>query len=95
MKTNEKKYFAIASLVLGIIAVIGTFIATDATEYLFGLVGIISGILGIKSEKKNLAIAGISFFYWNSLTFNQRQSIDFTPISHLLSDYNHLFKRKR
>ena len=55
----NKKYFAIASLVLGIIAVIGTFIAADATEYLFGFVGIICGILGIKSEKKNLAIAGI------------------------------------
>ncbi len=55
----NRKYFAVASLVLGILALVDRFVAISPLEYWFGLAGIICGLLGIKSEKKNLAIAGL------------------------------------
>jgi uncharacterized membrane protein HdeD (DUF308 family) len=55
----NKKNFAMASLVLGILAVLTIFIDLFTSSQLLGIAGIILGILGIKSEKKSIAIWGI------------------------------------
>ena len=60
--SNGRKGFAIASLVIGIIGLVGSCcsIATfGVLNLLLGVVGLIFGILGLKSQKRGMAIAGI------------------------------------
>lgn len=54
---NKHNNKAIAALVIGISGLIAWIL--PALGYLVNIVGIIMGTMGIKSEKRNIAIAGI------------------------------------
>lgn len=61
-QSGARKGFAIASMVLGIIGLVGTccsLMAYGTLSILLGILGLIFGILGLKSEGKGMAIAGI------------------------------------
>ena len=55
--TTDRKGFAIASLVLGIISI--PFVCWGCIGLICGILGLVFGILGLKSTKRGLAIAGI------------------------------------
>ncbi|MCX7609459.1 MAG: DUF4190 domain-containing protein [Anaerolineales bacterium] len=54
---SDKKGLAIASLILGIVGFCGSILPICGG--LFGLGGIVLGVLGLKSSGKGMAIAGI------------------------------------
>jgi len=61
-QSDGRKGFAIASLVLGIIGLVGSccsMVTFGVLSLLLGVVGLILGILGLKSQSKGIAIAGI------------------------------------
>lgn len=61
-KSGARKGFAIASMVLGIIGVVGSccsLATAGIMSILMGIIGLIFGILGLKSDGKGFAIAGI------------------------------------
>ena len=61
-QSSARKGFAIASLVMGIVGLVGSCcsLATfGVLSLLLGVVGLIFGILGLKSQGKGMAIAGI------------------------------------
>ena len=61
-QSNARKGFAIASLVMGILGLVGTccsMMTFGVLNLLLGIVGLIFGILGLKSQSKGIAIAGI------------------------------------
>lgn len=61
-QSGARKGFAIASLVLGIIGLLGTccsLFTYGILSILLGVIGLIFGILGLKSNGKGMAIAGI------------------------------------
>ena len=71
---SEYKQEAITSLIIGMISIslipfiiwLSSRVSSDAVVYLFvlpviGIIGIIFGVGGLRSTKKNLAIAGIMF----------------------------------
>ena len=55
-KTDSKNRFAIASMVIGICGIVFSWLYFGTVS---GIVGLILGIIGLKSEKKGMAIAGI------------------------------------
>ncbi|MGA2490734.1 MAG: DUF4190 domain-containing protein [Anaerolineales bacterium] len=55
--TSDKKGFAIASLVLGILSLCGS--AVFWCGGLISIIGIVLGALGVNSKSKSIAIAGI------------------------------------
>jgi hypothetical protein len=55
---NDKPGLGIASLVVGIVGLCPSALFFPCSG-LFGIVGVILGLLGLKSSKKGLAIAGI------------------------------------
>ena len=55
-KTDSKNGFAIASMVIGICGIVFSWLYFGTVS---GIVGLILGIIGLKSEKKGMAIAGI------------------------------------
>ena len=60
--SDARRGFAIASLVMGIVGLVGTccsMMTFGVLNLLLGVVGLIFGILGLKSQKKGMAIAGI------------------------------------
>lgn len=54
---KDRKGFSIAALVLGILALILS--CTVFVSLIFGLIAIIVGVLGLKSSKRGMSIAGI------------------------------------
>lgn len=61
-QSGARKGFAIASMVLGIIGLVGSccsMMTLGILSLLLGVVGLIFGILGLKSQGKGMAIAGI------------------------------------
>ena len=81
---NDKPGLGIASLVLGIISLCGSWVPfANYCLTLFVLGGIVTGILGLKSSKKGLAIAGLvlsilalcavigSIILWSSIDASQ------------------------
>ena len=61
-QSSGRRGFAIASLVMGILGLVGTCCSTmtfGVLNLLLGIVGLIFGILGLKSQSKGIAIAGI------------------------------------
>lgn len=61
-QSGARKGFAIASMVLGIIGLVGSccsLVTFGILSILLGIIGLIFGILGLKSENKGMAIAGI------------------------------------
>lgn len=61
-QSGARKGFAITSMVLGIIGLVGTccsFFTYGGLSILLGLLGLVFGILGLKSQGKGMAIAGI------------------------------------
>ncbi len=61
-QSGARKGFAITSMVLGIIGLVGSccsMFGFGVPSILLGIVGLILGILGLKSQGKGMAIAGI------------------------------------
>ncbi len=61
-QSGARKGFAIASMVLGIIGLVGvccSMMTYGAMSLILGVLGLIFGILGLKSQGKGMAIAGI------------------------------------
>lgn len=61
-QSGARKGFAITSLVLGILGLVGSccsMVTFGVLNLLLGVVGLIFGILGLKSQGKGMAIAGI------------------------------------
>ncbi len=61
-QSGARKGFAIASMVMGIIGLVGSccsLFTFGVLNLLLGVVGLIFGILGLKSQGKGMAIAGI------------------------------------
>lgn len=61
-QSGARKGFAIASMVLGIIGLVGTccsLMTYGGLNILLGVLGLVFGILGLKSQGKGMAIAGI------------------------------------
>ena len=61
-QSNARRGFAIASLVMGILGLVGTccsMMTFGVLNLLLGVVGLIFDILGLKSQSKGIAIAGI------------------------------------
>lgn len=61
-QSGARKGFAITSLVLGIVGLLGTccsFMTWGVLSIILGVAGLIFGILGLKSQGKGMAIAGI------------------------------------
>jgi len=61
-QSGARRGFAIASMVMGIVGLIGTccsMVTFGVLNLLLGVVGLIFGILGLKSQGKGMAIAGI------------------------------------
>lgn len=61
-QSGARKGFAIASMVLGIVGLVGcccSMVSYGVLSILLGVVGLIMGILGLKSDGKGFAIAGI------------------------------------
>lgn len=61
-QSDGRRGFAIASMVLGIIGLVGSccsMVTFGVLSLLLGVVGLILGVLGLKSRNKGMAIAGI------------------------------------
>ena len=57
-KEKNKKAFCIASMVLGIVSIV--MCCSYGISIICGILAVVFGILGIKSEKKGMAISGIT-----------------------------------
>ncbi len=61
-QSGARRGFAITSLVLGIVGLVGiccSFMTWGVLSILLGIAGLIFGILGLKSQSRGMAIAGI------------------------------------
>ena len=59
MEEKKSNGFAIASLVLGIVAIVFNFIGLGIVGLIFGVVGIVLGVLARKKNPTGMATAGL------------------------------------